>query len=622
MTRRPTPRHAGLLLLWAAAAQAAPPPETTPAAQAEPPAIDVNQLGYAPDSSRRAILRSGAPAQGRAQAPAAWTLVAADGRLVRSGTTRPLGFDAASGFHLQAIDFDGPLPGGPGYRLKVGEIESRPFAIAPGLLQPVARDALHYFYHNRSGVPIEARLVGSQWARPAGHPRELVSCFAGRDAAGNDWPGCSYTLDATGGWYDAGDHGKYVVNGGISVWTLLNLFEIRPDAFPDRSMAIPEAGNGASDLLDEARYQMEFLLRMQVPDGATIALPVSQPDGRRPLQFSPVDAGGMAHLKIADVRWTALPLRPDKDPEPRFLYPPSTSATLNLAATAAQCARVWKSIDPAFSQTCLRAARRAWDAAQRNPAIYAAWDFPGSGGYGDTRLSDEFYWAAAELLATTGEARFLDAVRASPHFGQLADAPNWQAVAPLGTLTLALSPTALPPPERKKMVAAVSAAADRFQSEIARSGYGIPFAGADYVWGSNGELLNRALVLGTAHHLGGNPAHRAAMADVLDYLLGRNPIGVSYISGHGTRAMQAPHHRFWAASLDPAFPPPPPGAVSGGPNSSGPADPVAQEIAGRCAPQRCWKDDARAFSLNEVAINWNAPLVWAAAYLAETGPRP
>jgi endoglucanase len=112
------------------------------------------------------------------------------------------------------------------------------------------------------------------------------------------------------------------------------------------------------------------------------------------------------------------------------------------------------------------------------------------------------------------------------------------------------------------------------------------------------------------------------MSDVLDYLLGRNPMGVSYISGHGALSMQAPHHRFWAASLDPAFPPPPPGAVSGGPNSSAPADPVAQEIAGRCAPQRCWKDDARAFSLNEVAINWNAPLVWAAAYLAEAGPRP
>jgi endoglucanase len=81
--------------------------------------------------------------------------------------------------------------------------------------------------------------------------------------------------------------------------------------------------------------------------------------------------------------------------------------------------------------------------------------------------------------------------------------------------------------------------------------------------------------------------------------------------------MANPHHRFWAHSADPALPPPPPGALSGGPNStSRRADPVGRTL-GDCAPQTCWRDDLRAYSMNEVAVNWNAPLVWVSAWLAE-----
>ena len=124
-------------------------------------------------------------------------------------------------------------------------------------------------------------------------------------------------------------------------------------------MNIPENKNKVPDLLDEARWELEFELKMQVPAGEKLA--------------------GMAHHKIHDAKWTALSLGPHEDPMPRFLHPASTAATLNLAANAAQAARIWRAIDKAFADKCLKAAERAWEAAQGEPGDLRA-ERAGDGG--------------------------------------------------------------------------------------------------------------------------------------------------------------------------------------------------------------------------------------------------
>ena len=103
----------------------------------------------------------------------------------------------------------------------------------------------------------------------------------------------------------------------------------------------------------------------------------------------------------------------------------------------------------------------------------------------------------------------------------------------------------------------------------------------------------------------------------MNYVLGRNPLDKSYVSGYGERPLQNPHHRFWAHQANATFPSPPPGVLSGGPNS-GLQDPYVQAagLAG-CAPQKCYVDNIEAWSANEEAINWNAPLAWVAAFLDE-----
>jgi endoglucanase len=582
------------------------------ASDATAPMLHANQLGFGLDDTKLVILATDQPGS------AHWRLADAAGGIVMEGDTRPFGADAASADKVQRIDLSGLRRAGR-YSLSVPGAAPVAITIAAGTLTPLKYAALNYFYQTRAGIPIEARYAGGKaWARPAGHPHEVASCFSGTDADGNRWPGCDYTLDVTGGWYDAGDHGKYVVNGGIALWTLQDLYEQQAltgdDAFADGKVAIPESGNRINDLLDEARWEMRFMLAMQIPDGKHAMVPVGHQPRGVALKLTDIDASGMAHHKVTDRVWTPLPTAPADDPQPRLLYPPSTAATLNLAATAAQCARIWRTIDPAFSRQCLTAAERAFAAAQRNPAIYTPSTFV-SGGYGDEDVSDEFYWAAAELYVTTGRPILANALRRMPAFHASLTEANWANVAALGTISLATLPNDLPATERAGLGARIVTAADGFLAEETRSGYHIPFASTAFTWGSNGVLLNRATLLGLAERITGDRKYRDGAHDVVDYLLGRNPLDQSFISGFGTHPLMNPHHRFWAHALDPRYPPPPPGVLSGGPNSIAMADDIARKMKGHCVGMRCWRDANFAYSMNEVAINWNAPLVWVTAYL-------
>ena len=600
----------------------------TPLAVATSP-VRLNQLGFDVDGAKRAVVPN------PSTSPLAWSLMDSAGAETASGKTQVFGDDAPSGEHLHLVDVSGFSRPGDGYVLTVGAARSRPFSISPHPFRRLKLSALNYFYQTRSGVPIEARYVSRpDLARPAGHLPDKATCYDKADQNGAVWPGCAYTLDATGGWYDAGDQGKYVVNGGIAAWTLLNYYERSqlggsarsPEAFSDGRVAIPENHNGVNDLLDEARWEVTFLLEMQVPQGVHMRLPVGAFSKGQKLTFTDVDTSGMAHHKLTDAHWTPLPTPPQDDHETRYLYPPSTAATLNLAATAAQCARIWRTIDSAFSARCLTASKRAFDAAQRNPQIYAVGDFTGGGGYGDPKVTDELYWAACELFVTTGDERYRKVMAQSPYYltaptpgpGGSGDI-SWGETAALGTISLATVPNHLAPAEVAKARVNLVSAADGYLAQAKRVGYDIPYAPPGYPWGSNGDVLNHAMVLGLAYDFTGQRRYRDGATDALDYILGRNPLDQSYVAGYGARPLLNPHHRFWAHELDASLPYAPPGVLSGGPNSTSLGDPVAAKLKGNCHPQTCWADDIRAYTVNEEAINWNAPLFWVASFLDEGG---
>ena len=541
------------------------------------------------------------------------------------------GNDAASGEHVHQVDFSAMTTPGQGYVLDVAGFRSHPFEVGR-VYDTLKTDALGYFYQARSGIPIESAYVGSPaLARPAGHvgtaPNQgdtSVTCFKGTDTKGNVWPGCAYSLNAAGGWYDAGDHGKYVVNGGVSVWTLLNLAEhdARLGVMDgDGTLPVPEKANGRSDLLDEVRWELQFMLAMQVPEGQTMLLPHGdQRSNVNALNLTSTSAGGMVHQKLTDVAWTGLPLRPDQDPQPRALYYPTTAATLNLAANAAQCARLYRASDPAFADRCLAAAKRAWAAARAQPDVYAYDLFVGGGPYDDSRMDDEFYWAAAELYTTTGESQYLTYLKASPLYLQIpADRElAWNELVAAGTVTLATVPSGLPSADVQQARQNIVALARQYQADVATQGYRLPFKGATPEWGSNSGILNRSVVMGLAYDFSGDTSYQDAVLEGLNYLLGRNPMDKSYISGYGERPLMNPHHRFWAHSLDATLPVPPRGVVSGGPNAVNFSDPVAARLQGKCTGLTCYIDDIGAYTMNEVTINWNAPLAWVAGFVSRS----
>lgn len=581
-------------------------------------AIHMSQIGYATGEAKSAIIET------TASRPVAWSVIAGDGRVAARGRTSPLGMNSGSGKAVHRIDMPADLPASPEYRLRAGAVTSRPFAVSDRPWQPVAKAALAFFYHNRSGIVIEPALAGAAWARPAGHAPDIGRCFRGPDKQGTLWAGCSYAVDGTGGWYDAGDHGKYVVNGGISVWTLQYAWEralVRGGsaAFADGTAQIPERADGKPDLLNEARWQLEFMLKMQAPLGAKATVPVGPHGAGNALPaMREIDAGGMVHHKLASRVWTPLPQMPHADANPRILYPPSTAATLNLAASAAQAARLWRTLDPDFAAWCLEAAEAALAAALRNPEVYAPDVFDGSGSYGDGDVRDEFHWAATELAITTGKAEHrATAARFAPQ-GRDGDI-GWNSVSALGALSDLLHEGAPKAAAQTRLIAM----ADHYLALAARQPYGLPHRDDVYFWGSSGQVANNAMVLLAAHDATNRKGYRDGAVAAMDWLMGRNPNDVSFVSGFGARAMRTPHHRHWAKGADPAYPEAPPGALSGGPNSSGGGDPVLTRLlAARCKPQLCWADDVQAYALNEVAVNWNAPLVLVASALDEmSAPR-
>jgi len=579
--------------------------------------IRVNQLGYYPNATKKATLR----VSGSQTSPIEWQLKNSEGTVVTSGTIKPFGLDNSSNETVHIIDFSHYTTPGKDYQLFANYETSFPFDIGTDIYSQMKYDALKYFYHARSGIEIKMPYcVDSKWARPAGHTDDVAVLAEGKDYNGPS------TINGTGGWYDAGDHGKYVANGGFALWILQNLYEHSKskgidDTFGDNKLNIPESDNSINDLLDETRWEMEWMLNMQIPEG--------------------FERAGMAVHKLADEKWTSLATRPDEDTQKRVYYPPSTAATLNLAACAAQASRIWKDIDEEFSQRCLTASQIAYKAAKENPAIFVPYGIEvGSSTYGDNYVEDDFYWAACELYVTTGEEEYLVDLKGYKDSLKMpvtltGEYKGWAgcfdrcSTGGLGTLTLALHKK----DEFPEAVDSINSAADVFIEVQNKEGYGVPlssvtieFFGREgsmeaYPYASNSYVINKALVMAYAYDFSNDTKYIDGLTESMDYLMGRNPLYKAYVTGYGENPVKNPHHRFFCPQIDDTYPSVPPGFLVGGPYSESQS---IWPLAG-CAPsnitppQICYIDNVEAWDVNEVNISFNAPLSWVTYYLDAFG---
>ena len=454
--------------------------------------------------------------------------------------------------------------------------------IAPDAYNTLTAAALKAFYFNRASTPLLPAHAGP-WARAAGHPDDHVLVHA--SAASAERPEGT-VIAAPKGWYDAGDYNKYVVNSGISTYTLLAAYEHYPAYFKDQKVKLPESGNGIPDILNEAMWNLEWMLTMQDP------------------------ADGGVYHKLTNLRFDGV-VMPDQATTPRYVVQKGTAAALDFAAVMATASRVYAPFEkqhPGLSKRMLAAAEAAFAWAKANPTkTYKQPADVATGAYPDENLADEFSWAGAELYISTGKDEYYKAF----DNGGKPDVPSWSDVRTLGYISLAQHLKQLgPKADRKLITAGVTDLAESLRKEWSGSAYKIAMKKADFVWGSSAVVLNQGMVLLQAYRLTHQKEYLQAAQSSLDYALGRNATGYSFVTGYGAKPAMHPHHRPSEADTVAA---PVPGFLVGGPQS-GQQDKADCKVPYPSAiTAKSYLDDHCSYASNEVAINWNAPLVYVSA---------
>lgn len=519
----------------------------------------LNQLGYLPEAAKRFVL---AVAPGET-AVDAFTVETLTGKRVFTGRLDVMAHDltVTAGEHVRTGDFSALTTPGR-YRVKAGDLASAPFGVAEGLYEPLVRDAARAFFLIRASVAIDDPATGIRHA--AGHRDEAALMVDGQ------------ARDLTGGWYNAGDYGKWTHMAAISVSQMMWLHELRPARAGALALGVPTLYPGLPDLLQQARWGLEWLLKMQNPDGSVL---------------HKVDSGPNVY---------AWGQPPERDPHPRVVQPGgSLDAGVFVGATI-QAARVFASLDHAFAARCRAAAQRAWSWLETNPNVMRD-DL----NYADPDPRQEILWATCEMAAATGDAGL--GARAAATLKEIGVFPFfWPSPQVLGVMSLARRSGEAAAVARAAIIETAKAAAPYVQADP----YGFTVQPEAYSWGSVEVVLNTAVICLFAAELGEVSARDTAQR-LLDYVLGCNALDHSFVTGHGERATRRPYHwtcRVWGIVM--------PGWASGGPNGGVPgADPRLKAlIDAKTPPAKCFIDACEndgSWASNEGQTSENAALLLA-----------
>jgi len=546
--------------------------------------IRLNQVGFYPDAQKIAVLADGTDGD--------FTIVSVPAGVFvyKSKLTGPLKSAFSPKVTMIADFSEVKKPGR--YKVNIpGVGDSYSFEIKPKVFCSLTKALIKAYYFQRMSTPLLPEYAG-KWSRAQGHPDKEVLIHPAAASPGRP---AGTIISSPKGWYDAGDYNKYIVNSGITMGALLSLYEDFPAYFDTLKLNIPESADQAPDLLNEIAWNLRWMLTMQDP------------------------ADGGVYNKVTNANFDGM-VMPSECITPRYLVPKGTAATLDFAAVMAQSSRVfgkYKKVFPGLSDSCLKSAEKAWLWAQQNPKV--AYDqnkmnkefkpVINTGGYGDSNYSDEFIWAAAELYVTTNKSSYYTAFPMLPD--TLMPLPSWANVRLMGYYTLARFEKKLTDAAAKEFPVIkqrIIKEADRMIEGVSERSYRTVMgkSARDFVWGSNSVAANQGILLIQAYRLTSDRKYLDNALGNLDYIMGRNATGYSFVTGIGHKTPMFPHHRQSEADgiADPI-----PGFIAGGPN------PGQQD---KCTtypskiPDESFTDASCSYASNEIAINWNAP----AAYLA------
>jgi endoglucanase len=543
--------------------------------------IRVNQIGFYPSTEKIAIVTDSLAKE--------FNLVdAKTNQVVYTGALKPKGVWEYSEEYSNEADFSKYKEVGT-YYISVPNVgDSYPFQISNQANLTIGKASLGFLYFQRASTALPAQYAG-KWARAAGHPDDAVVVHASAATATRPE---GTKINGAKGWYDAGDYNKYIVNSGISTYTLMALYEQYPKFFDTLKLNIPENTNNIPDLLDEVRWNLDWMVTMQDEDG------------------------GVYH-KLTNTNFDGSVMPADAT-NTRYVVMKTTAATLDFAAVMAVAYRVYKKTDKVFSEKCLKQSIAAYDWAKINKGIVFNQGVMNqkfnpdinTGAYDDGTLSDEFQWAAIELFIATNKSRYSEDANLEFTLRTDFDLPNWAKVNTLGLYSIIQNRDNLPEEFKptvelvKTKILDLASKLQKYQANKSEFAVAMGLNGGNFNWGSNSTAANQGMLLMNAYKLTNEKDFLTAAISNLDYLLGRNGTGYCYLSGYGSKQVMNPHHRPSEADGVVA---PVPGMLAGGPNPG-------QEDAGTCTgkyttkvPAKSYIDEQCSYATNEVAINWNSP---------------
>ncbi len=495
-------------------------------------------------------------------------------KIMYAGVLPPFKFDEASGENVSAADFSSfNLPGE--YCIKIGRKRSDTFTISDKPYTKFKNTVLKALYLNRCGAT-DSDYAGD-YAHEKCHSAEAM-LFENNDIK----------LDVSGGWHDSGSYGKYTVTACTALGHMLYAYKLFPEAFKEKNN-IPQGLKDMPDILCECRTELEWLLKMQDRDG------------------------GVYH-KVCTLKPSGLVL-PDEDKEQMYIFPCSHQATANFIAVAALASGIYSEFDSDFADLLESAAFNGWIWLSNRPEYKPFFNPPAVkystvGDYSDENFGDDLFWAACELYSMTGEDIFRKKIfELYRSVGVTGFVPA--NVGGFGALAYILCSRPKDVEVERSIRLQYRIEADNLTSISEKSGYGTALKYDEYGMGSNITVLTKAMVLIYAYILLKCENYRNIAEEQLDYILGKNPMGVCYVTGMGAVPVQNPHHR--QSAFD-EVDQPVPGMVMTGPNSNRSDDYARWNIPNNTPPAKCYCDAGFCYSTNEAAINANSAALFVTAF--------
>ncbi len=533
------------------------------AAEEDPDAtgIRVNQIGYKPNSVKTAVFAGVSIDSG------AFKVVKADsGETVFEGTAGAAEENPWAGETDCVADFSALKEPGT-YIIKTADGTCSPaFVIAEDVYDELLRAAVRMLTLQRCGTALD-ESIGGDFAHPECHIEKALIL------------GTDEKIDVSGGWHDAGDYGRYTVSGAKAAADIMQAWERLGTKTDDAG--IPESGDGIDDLLQEAKYELDWLLKMQREDG------------------------GVYH-KVSCRNFPAF-VSPEKETDELVVCPVSNTATGDFAGVMAMAGRIFAACGDetlaAAADGYIAAAEKAWDyleAHKGDPGFKNPEDVV-TGEYPDENDEDEYLWAAAELARTTGKDEYRETAEELLDAGGARTGLGWLDIGSYGVYAV-LKDEGADEAAKEKAQALMRSFAEKAMEIAGGNPYGIDRTDT-YEWGSNMGVANTGAILQMAAETLGMDECAKAAQRYLDYLLGENATGYCFVTAFGEKSPEHPHHRPSTAAGRAM-----PGMLVGGPDN-GLEDPYAVAALTGKPPAKCYADSDQTYSTNEVCVYWNSPMI-------------